>query len=78
MKIKKSFRYYCCLPLLILCSKRKHEDKKDQIKALKVAFFTTELDLSTKKLKNFGLFTILDDKQFEIRHQKMRMYQANE
>jgi hypothetical protein len=34
------------------------KDKKDQIKALKVAFFTTELDLSTK-LKNFGLFTIL-------------------
>jgi hypothetical protein len=24
------------------------KDKKDQIKALKVAFFTTELDLSTK------------------------------
>jgi hypothetical protein len=45
------------------------KDKKDQIKALKVAFFTTELDLS-KKLKNFGLFTILDDKQFEIRHIK--------
>jgi hypothetical protein len=32
------------------------KDKKDQIKALKVALNSSDL---AKKLKNFGLFTIL-------------------
>jgi hypothetical protein len=43
------------------------KDKKDQIKALKVAFFTTELDLSTKEAEKFwAIYNTFDDKQFEI------------
>jgi hypothetical protein len=49
------------------------KDKKDQIKALKVALNSSDL---AKKLKILGYLQYFDDKQFEIRHQKMRMYRS--
>ncbi len=49
--------------------------KKEQIKALKVAFLTTELDLTAKEAQKFWpIYNSYDDAQFEIRHQKMRSY----
>ncbi|MEO8253783.1 MAG: sensor of ECF-type sigma factor [Flavobacterium sp.] len=68
------------LPLLLLftCSfyaqdKENITDKKEQIKALKVAFFTTELDLSSQESEKFWpLYNAYDNSQFQIRHQKMR------
>jgi hypothetical protein len=49
------------------------KEKKEQIKALKVAFFTTELDLTTNEAEKFWpIYNTFDDKQFELRHQKMR------
>lgn len=51
------------------------KEKKEQIKALKVAFFTTELDLTTNEAEKFWpIYNTFDDKQFELRHQKMRTY----
>ena len=51
------------------------KEKKEQIKALKVAFFTTELDLTTNEAEKFWpLYNSYDDKQFELRHQKMKTY----
>ncbi|TDE28770.1 MULTISPECIES: sensor of ECF-type sigma factor [Flavobacterium] len=51
------------------------KEKKEQIKALKVAFFTTELDLTTNEAERFWpIYNTFDDKQFELRHQKMRTY----
>jgi Spy/CpxP family protein refolding chaperone len=51
------------------------KDKKDQIKTLKVAFFTTELDLTTAEAEKFWpIYNVFDDTQFEIRHQKMRAF----
>ncbi|EIA07853.1 hypothetical protein HJ01_02721 [Flavobacterium frigoris PS1] len=51
------------------------KDKKEQIKALKVAFLTTELDLTTKEAEKFWpVYNTFDDKQFEIRHLKMKAY----
>jgi Spy/CpxP family protein refolding chaperone len=48
------------------------KDKKDQIKALKAAFLTTELDLTTREAQKFWpIYNTYDDKQFEIRYQKM-------
>jgi Spy/CpxP family protein refolding chaperone len=78
MKLKK------ILPILLLLTsfnfyaqRENMKDKKDQIKALKVAFLTTELDLSTKEAEKFwAIYNTFDDKQFEIRHQKMRMYRS--
>ncbi|MFV5697917.1 sensor of ECF-type sigma factor [Flavobacterium sp. ZT3R17] len=49
------------------------KEKKEQIKALKVAFLTTELDLTTSEAEKFWpLYNTFDDKQFELRHQKMK------
>ena len=49
------------------------KEKKEQIKALKAAFFTTELDLTTNEAERFWpIYNTFDDKQFELRHQKMK------
>jgi hypothetical protein len=45
------------------------KDKKEQIKALKVAFFDTELDQQLID-KILAIYNTFDDKQFDIRHQK--------
>lgn len=51
------------------------QDKKEKIKALKVAFFTTELNLTTNEAEKFWpVYNTFDDKQFELRHQKMRAF----
>jgi Spy/CpxP family protein refolding chaperone len=51
------------------------EEKKEQIKVLKTAFFTTELDLTTNEAEKFwAIYNTFDDKQFELRHQKMKTY----
>lgn len=51
------------------------KDKKEQIKALKVAFLTTELDLTTREAQKFWpIYNAFDDKQFEIRYQKMKVF----
>lgn len=68
------------LILLFTCSIYAQEnikDKKEQIRALKVAFFTTELDLSSQEAEKFWpLYNAYDDKQFEIRHEKMRTFRG--
>ncbi|OYX85962.1 MAG: sensor of ECF-type sigma factor [Flavobacteriales bacterium 32-34-25] len=52
-------------------------DKKEQIKALKVSFFTAELDLSSQEAEKFWpLYNAYDNKQFEIRHQKMKAFKS--
>lgn len=51
------------------------KEKRDQIKALKVAFLTNELKLSSEEAEKFWpVYNAFDDKQFELRHQKMRTY----
>ena len=51
------------------------KEKKEQIKALKVAFFTTELDFTANEAERFWpIYNTFDDKQFELRHQKMKTY----
>src|SRR5690606_25925624 len=69
------------LPLLLLftysfyAQDNNTNDKKEQIKALKVAFFTTELDLSSQESEKFWpLYNAYDNKQFEIRHKKMKAF----
>jgi Spy/CpxP family protein refolding chaperone len=51
------------------------KEKKEQIKALKTSFLTTELDLTSKEAEKFWpLYNTFDDQQFELRHQKMRVF----
>nr|WP_315208004.1 sensor of ECF-type sigma factor [uncultured Flavobacterium sp.] len=70
------------LPILLLfvsfnfyAQSESMKEKKEQIKALKVAFFTTELDFTTNEAERFWpIYNTFDDKQFELRHQKMKTY----
>jgi hypothetical protein len=49
------------------------KEKKEQIKAMKVAFLTTELNLTSSEAEKFWpIYNTFDDKQFELRHQKMK------
>lgn len=51
------------------------KEKREQIKALKVAFLTTELDLTASESEKFWpVYTIYEDRQFELRHQKTNAF----
>ena len=76
MNIKK------LLPLLLLlfstifyAQGESMSEKREQIKTLKVAFFTTELGLTNAQAEKFWpIYNAFDSKQFELRHQKMRAF----
>lgn len=49
------------------------DDKREQIKSLKTAFITTELSLTSDEAAKFWpVYNAFDEKQFELKHQKMR------
>ncbi|QSB28482.1 sensor of ECF-type sigma factor [Flavobacterium sp. CLA17] len=76
MKIKN------ILPLLLFlvsfsfyAQSDKTDEKREKIKAYKVSFLTTELELtSTEAEKFWPIYNAFDDKQFELRHDKMKTY----
>lgn len=52
-------------------------EKKEQIKALKVGFITNELELTPDEASKFWpIYNAFDDKQFELRHEKMKAFKA--
>ncbi|MEO8238611.1 MAG: sensor of ECF-type sigma factor [Flavobacterium sp.] len=53
----------------------KGDEKREKIKAYKVSFLTTELELtSTEAEKFWPVYNAYDDKQYELRHDKMKTY----
>lgn len=76
MKIKN------ILPILLLlvsfsfyAQNDKDDEKREKIKAYKVSFLTTELELTSTEAERFWpIYNAYDDKQFELRHQKMKTY----
>ena len=49
------------------------KEKREKIKALKVAYITEQLDLSTDEAQKFWpIYNANEEKQFELRHKKMR------
>ena len=51
------------------------KEKKEQIKALKIAYITTELNLTSDEATKFWpLYNAFDEKQQEIRKQKMKSF----
>ncbi|MBW1655315.1 sensor of ECF-type sigma factor [Flavobacterium quisquiliarum] len=76
MKIKN------ILPLLIFLTSfsffaqnGKIDEKREKIKAFKVSFLTTELELtSTEAEKFWPIYNAYDDKQFDLKHLKMKTY----
>ncbi|MFP9100625.1 sensor of ECF-type sigma factor [Flavobacterium sp. RHBU_24] len=70
MKIFKTL-----LPILLLmcCLTGYAQNKHEQIKALKVSYFTTELNLTTDEAAKFWpVYNAYDEKQFKLRHDVMR------
>ena len=52
-------------------------EKKEQIKALKVGFITTELALTSDEASKFWpLYNAFEDKQLDLRHQKMKVFRG--
>lgn len=52
-------------------------EKKEQIRALKVGFITNELSLTTEEAAKFWpIYNSFEDKQFELRHQKMKAFKS--
>ena len=48
-------------------------EKKEKIKALKVAYITEQLELSSEEAQKFWpVYNAFDDKQFDIKHSKMK------
>lgn len=53
----------------------KNDEKREKIKAFKVSFLTTELELTTTEAQKFWpIYNAFDDKQYELRHDKMKSY----
>lgn len=51
------------------------DEKREKIKEYKVAFLTTELELTSAEAEKFWpIYNAYDDKQFELRHDKMKTY----
>ena len=56
-------------------SQRRFNEKRAQIKSLKIAYLTTELSLTPDEATKFWpLFNAFDDRQSEIRIQKVKAY----
>lgn len=66
------------LSLLVITStfaQSGHNQKKEQLKALKVAFITDELKLTSEEAAKFWpIYNNFDEKQRELRQEKMRSY----
>lgn len=49
--------------------------KKERVKAIKTAFITSELGLTPSEAEKFWpIYNAFEEKQFELRHEKMRSY----
>ncbi len=73
MKIRKLILITIILFTIQTFAQSQMNDKRDQIKSLKVGFITNELNLSTDEAAKFWpLYNAYDDRQFELKHQKMK------
>ncbi|KAF2517094.1 sensor of ECF-type sigma factor [Flavobacterium foetidum] len=53
----------------------KTDEKREKIKAFKVSFLTTELELTPTEAEKFWpIYNAYDDRQFELRQLKMKTY----
>ena len=53
----------------------KMKEKREQIKTMKIAFLTSELDLSISEAEKFWpVYNAFEEKEFELKHLKMRSF----
>ncbi|MCD0465647.1 sensor of ECF-type sigma factor [Flavobacterium sp. ENC] len=76
MKIKNIFPLFLFLVSYSFYAQNdKVDEKREKIKAYKVSFLTTELELTSTEAERFWpIYNAFDDKQFELRHDKMKTY----
>lgn len=71
--MKKIFTILLVLSLANISFSQGFKEKKEKIKALKVAYITEKLDLTTEEAQKFWpIYNAFDEKQFQIRHFKRR------
>jgi Spy/CpxP family protein refolding chaperone len=75
MKIKNLLLVVTLFISASFFAQRKDGDKRSQIKALKVAYITTELSLTTDEASKFWpIFNTFEDKQRAIRKENMLLF----
>lgn len=76
MDLKKLYPiFFLLLSFNFYAQSDNFKDKKEQIRAMKVAFFTTELDLTSSEAEKFWpIYNTYDEKQFELRHLKTKSF----
>lgn len=75
MNIKKLLPFAILLITFCGFSQGRFNEKRDQIKALKVAFITSELSLTADEATRFWpVYNTFESKQNEIRTQKMKSF----
>jgi Spy/CpxP family protein refolding chaperone len=74
MNIRKLYSIlFLLLSFTFYAQGERMKEKREQIKAMKVAFITTELNLTTNEAEKFWpIYNTYDDKQFELRHKKLK------
>lgn len=73
MKSTKLFTLLFFLLGVAVFAQGRFQEKKEQVKALKVAFLTDELKLTASEAEKFWpLYNAYDDKQNELRQQKLK------
>lgn len=65
------------IPLFLLVTlisfSQNFKEKREKIKALKVAYITEKLELTSQEAEKFWpIYNTYDDKEFEMRHSKMK------
>lgn len=76
MKIKNILSTLCFLISFSFYAQNGNiDDKREKVKEYKVAFLTTELELTSSEAEKFWpIYNAYDDKQYELRHDKMKTY----
>ncbi|WP_264558808.1 sensor of ECF-type sigma factor [Flavobacterium sp. N2270] len=71
--MKKIIILSVLLLFTVLSFGQDYKEKREKIKALKIAYITEQLDLTTDEAQKFWpIYNANDEKQFELRHKKMR------
>lgn len=75
MKTNKLLIIILLLVSIYSFSQPRYNEKKEQIKSLKIGFITNELSLTTDEASKFWpIYNAFDDLQFEIKRKKMKSF----
>ena len=78
MKTSKLLTIFFLMITSISIAQPRLKEKKEKIKALKIAYITEELELTSEEASKFWpLFNAYEDKQRELRQEKLRSREHN-